>query len=81
VIQLWRSGAAQPAGLDVRLEGRIHNRIYLGDHATFSVTTGALGEILVRAPKNSTAVAEGFAPGDAVELGWRSAQALVLADD
>jgi hypothetical protein len=35
----------------------------------------------VRAPKNSIAVSEGFAPGDAVGLGWRSAQALVLADD
>jgi len=81
VIQLWRAGGAEPDSLDVRLEGRIHNRIYLGDHAAFSVTTGALGEILVRAPKNSTAVVEGFAPGDAVGLGWRSAQALVLADD
>jgi spermidine/putrescine transport system ATP-binding protein len=81
VIQLWRAGTAEPDSLDVRLEGRIHNRIYLGDHATFSVTTAPLGEILVRASKNSIAVSEGFAPGDAVGLGWRSAQALVLADD
>jgi spermidine/putrescine transport system ATP-binding protein len=80
VIQIWRSGADDPDGLDCRLEGRINNRIYLGDHAAFSVST-ALGDILVRATKSSRAVADGYAPGDVATIGWRRDNALVLADD
>jgi spermidine/putrescine transport system ATP-binding protein len=80
-IQLWRAGANGPANLDARFEGRIHNRIYLGDHAAFAVVTPTLGDILVRAPKHSTALTEQFAPGDAVALGWASDEALALAED
>jgi len=54
---------------------------YLGDHAAFAVATPALGDILVRAPKHSTALTEQFAPGDAVALGWASDEALALAED
>ena len=80
-IQLWRAGANGPGNLDARFEGRIHNRIYLGDHAAFAIATPALGDILVRAPKHSTALTEQFAPGDAVALGWTSSEALALAED
>jgi spermidine/putrescine transport system ATP-binding protein len=79
VIQIWRDGSTDPDGLDCRLEGRINNRIYLGDHAAFSVAT-PLGDILVRATKSSRAVADGYAPGDAVTIGWRRDNALVLAN-
>ena len=39
-----------------------------------------LGEVLVRASKNSQAVALGLAPGDAVVIGWRQQAGLALAD-
>ena len=80
-IQLWRAGTNGPGNLDARFEGRIHNRIYLGDHAAFAIETPTLGDILVRAPKHSTALTEQFAPGDAVALGWTSGEALALAED
>jgi spermidine/putrescine transport system ATP-binding protein len=80
VIRIWRAPTPDPDDLDARIDGQIHNRIYLGDHAAFSVST-SLGDILVRAPKNSRAVADGYAPGDAVRIGWRRDDALVLADD
>jgi len=80
-ILLWRAGAASPRDLDARFEGRIHNRIYLGDHAAFAIATPSLGDILVRAPKHSTALTERFAPGDAVGFGWASTEALALAED
>jgi spermidine/putrescine transport system ATP-binding protein len=80
-IQLWRAGSNGPGNLDARFEGRIHNRIYLGDHAAFAIATPVLGDILVRAPKHSTALTEQFAPGDAVALGWTSREALALAED
>jgi spermidine/putrescine transport system ATP-binding protein len=80
-IQLWRVGTNGPGNLDARFEGRIHNRIYLGDHAAFAIATPALGDILVRAPKHSTALTEQFTPGDAVALGWTVSEALALAED
>ena len=80
VIEIWRDGSDRPSGLDSDFDGRINNRIYLGDHAAFSVAT-ELGDILVRAPKSSRAVADGYAPGDTVAIGWRRENALVLADD
>jgi len=80
VIELWRGTVPMPDDLDVRLKGRIHNRIYLGDHAAFSVATETLGDVLVRAPKTSPALQEGFVPGETVGLGWRNRQALALAD-
>jgi spermidine/putrescine transport system ATP-binding protein len=78
VIQIWRANGGDPEGLDCRLDGEIRNRIYLGDHAAFSVAT-PLGDVLVRATKSSRAVAEGYAPGDTVVIGWRRDNALVLA--
>src|ERR1700674_452454 len=59
--------------LDYRFIGRVQNRIYLGDQTAFSIVTSELGDILVRAPNTSRAVAGGLAPGDETMLGWRRA--------
>ena len=72
--------AADGADCDIRVAGRILNRIYLGDQTEFSVASEALGEVLVRASKTSAAVATGLAPGDAVVIGWRQQAGLALAD-
>ena len=80
VIGLWPAAAAGAADCDIRVAGRILNRIYLGDQTEFSVASEALGEVLVRASKTSAAVATGLAPGDAVVIGWRQQAGLALAD-
>ena len=76
VIGLWPTGRA-PADLDLKRQGQVRNRIYLGDHTEFSVHAAELGELMVRLPK-SDPLALSLQPGDAVELGWRGDQALAL---
>jgi spermidine/putrescine transport system ATP-binding protein len=68
------------AAFDYRFTGRVQNRIYLGDQTEFSIATSELGDILVRAPNTSRAVAGGLAPGDETILGWQRANALALID-
>ncbi len=80
VIGLWPASAQVEGTCDIAVPGRILNRIYLGDQTEFSVASEALGEVLVRAPKTSEAVASGLAPGDAVMIGWRQLAGLALAD-
>jgi spermidine/putrescine transport system ATP-binding protein len=80
VIGIWPEAASAGGRSDVAVPGRILNRIYLGDQTEFSVASEALGEVLVRAPKTSEAVASGLAPGDAVVIGWRQQAGLALAD-
>jgi len=81
VMHLWRNGApADAAELDCTVQGRIENRIYLGDQTEFSIATAALGTILVRAGKTSGALSDEFLPGSEVSLGWYRHQALALAD-
>jgi hypothetical protein len=58
----------------------VQHRIYLGDQTAFSIATSELGDILVRAPNTSRAVAGGLAPGDETMLGWRRASGLALID-
>jgi spermidine/putrescine transport system ATP-binding protein len=80
VIGIWPEAASAGGRSDVAVAGRILNRIYLGDQTEFSVASEALGEVLVRAPKTSEAVASGLAPGDSVVIGWRQQAGLALAD-
>jgi spermidine/putrescine transport system ATP-binding protein len=81
VVRLWRDAApADAARMDCTIQGRIQNRIYLGDQTEFSITTAALGTILVRAGKTGGALSDDFSPGREVNLGWYRHQALVLVD-
>ncbi len=75
-IGLWPAGGSAPEGLDYRFEGRIDNRIYLGDQTEYSLSSPLLGRLLARVPKGG----ESFLPGDVVGLGWQRRRALALAD-
>jgi len=77
-IQLWAAGAAPPDGLDYAFEGRIDNRIYLGDATEVALTSSEFGRTLVRVPK--TAAPGSLAPGTRVGFGWRRDRALALAE-
>lgn len=78
VVGLWREGRA-PGDLSVRRKAIVRNRIYLGDHSEFSLAAEDFGDVLARMPKSS-ALATELVPGDAVEIGWRSEQALALRE-
>ena len=75
---MWRAGSA-PADLALCRKATVRNRIYLGDHSEFSLSAEGLGDVLARMPKSS-ALATELAPGDLVEIGWRSEQALALRE-
>ena len=82
VVELWApEDPRDRTAYDCVLEGRIQNRIYLGDHTEFSIATAELGPVLARAPKTSAVVAGGLGQGDAVMLGWRAGNALALVDE
>ncbi len=81
VVDLWDAAEARDtAGYDCVLDGRIQNRIYLGDQTEFSIATATFGTLLVRAPKTASAVAGGLGQGAAVGLGWRRENALALVE-
>jgi spermidine/putrescine transport system ATP-binding protein len=81
VVDLWDPAEARDtAGYDCALDGRIQNRIYLGDQTEFSIATATLGSLLVRAPKTAPVVAGGLGQGATVRLGWRRENALALVE-
>ncbi len=71
---------AQDMGTDVALNGRIKNRIFLGEHTEYLVVTEDLGDVLVLSPKHIESVRGGFDPGDVVSIGWNNNTALALED-
>ena len=65
---------------DVALNGRIKNRIFLGEHTEYLVDAEGLGDVLVLSPKHIERAQGGFDPGDAITIGWKNDTALVLED-
>ena len=71
---------ATDMGTDVALNGRIKNRIFLGEHTEYLVDADGLGDVLVLSPKHIESAHGGFEPGDAIAIGWKNLTALVLED-
>ena len=65
---------------DVETSARVKNRIFLGEQTEYLVETDDLGEILIRASKQAEGLTGGFAPGDAVRIGWDDTSALAFED-
>ena len=65
---------------DVALNGRIKNRIFLGEHTEYLVDAEGLGDVLVLSPKHVERAHGGFEPGDAIAIGWKNDTALALED-
>ena len=67
-------------GTDVSLPGRVKNRIFLGEHTEYLVSTPAFGDILVLSPKHIENIGGGFGLGEEVVIGWKNEAALALED-
>jgi spermidine/putrescine transport system ATP-binding protein len=65
---------------DVALNGRIKNRIFLGEHTEYLVDTEGLGDVLVLTPKHIERTQGGYKLGDSIAIGWKNDTALVLED-
>ena len=65
---------------DVAVNGRIKNRIFLGEHTEYLVDAEGLGDVLVLSPKHIESTQGGFELGDAIAIGWKNDTALALED-
>ena len=65
---------------DIALNGRIKNRIFLGEHTEYLVDVEGLGDVLVLSSKHVESARGGFEPGDAIAIGWKNDTALALED-
>ncbi len=66
--------------MDVALNGRIKNRIFLGEHTEYLVDAEGLGDVLVLSPKHIEGTQGSFEPGDSIAIGWKNDAALALED-
>ncbi len=80
IVVSSHNSCAVDMATDVALNGRIKNRIFLGEHTEYLIETDGLGDILVLSPKHIESKRGAFEPGEAVALGWKNAAALALED-
>jgi spermidine/putrescine transport system ATP-binding protein len=71
MIEIAASAAKLPKDLAERLEVKVLNRIFLGEHTEYRVANARLGEFMVMAPRMSEREAGAFEIGDVLAAGWR----------
>ena len=80
IVVSARTSSATEMDTDVALNGRIKNRIFLGEHTEYLIDADGLGDVLVLSPKHIESTRGGFNPGDAIAIGWKNDSALALED-
>ena len=79
VVREHNTSAADMA-TDVAINGRIKNRIFLGEHTEYLIDAEGLGDVLVLSPKHLENERGGFDLEDSVAIGWKNETALALED-
>ncbi|CAN5364022.1 ABC transporter ATP-binding protein [soil metagenome] len=69
-----------PPDLAVTLQGRVLNRIFIGEHTEYLIAHERLGEFMVLSPRGRDDGAT-YEIGDQVAAGWPAGAALILAKD
>jgi spermidine/putrescine transport system ATP-binding protein len=67
-------------GNAIAIQGRVMNRIFLGEHSEYLIATEEFGDVLVLSPKSIESINRSFAPGDNISISWRPEAVLVLGD-
>jgi len=67
-----------PPDSAVRLPARVLNRIFLGEHTEYLLTSDRLGEFLVLSPRQSELSERPFDTGEMVHVAWSREAALIL---
>ena len=62
------------------LNGRVKNRIFLGEHTEYLIDAEGLGDILVLSPKHVESEQGEFDPGNSIAIGWKHDACLALED-
>ncbi len=68
------------SGSHITLQGRVMNRIFLGEASEYLVSTKGYGDVMVLSPKSLEHSGRGFEPNERVSLSWRPESALALGD-
>ncbi len=66
---------------EISVPVRIVNRIFLGEHTEYLVTSDDLGAFLVLVSRQAEAAEGSYQPGDAAHAGWKAQSALVLQNN
>ncbi len=80
LVRIAARVGGQMTSMDVEVPARIKNRIFLGGQTEYLVEAEGLGDILIHASKQSETLSGGFAPGDAVIVGWDAGAALAFEE-
>jgi spermidine/putrescine transport system ATP-binding protein len=67
-----------PQHAEVKLAGRVLNRIFLGEHTEYRIAHETLGEFTALSPRQAEREEGTYEIGDTVAAGWRPESALVL---
>jgi len=67
-------------GNAIAIQGRVMNRIFLGEHSEYLIATEEFGDVLVLSPKSIESMNRSYAPGDNISISWRPEAVLVLGD-
>ncbi|MCP4878524.1 MAG: ABC transporter ATP-binding protein [Gammaproteobacteria bacterium] len=65
---------------NITIDGQVTNRIFLGEHTEYLVSTEGCGDVMVLSPKSVESMSRSFEPGDKVRISWGSNAALVIGD-
>ena len=79
MISITEAGETGNAS-NIAIQGRVMNRIFLGEHSEYLVATEGYGDVMVLSPKYIESTNRSFAPGDKVTISWKPEAALVLGD-
>lgn len=78
LISVARCPDLLPGDAEVKLAGRVLNRIFLGEHTEYRIAHETLGEFTALSPRQSERHEGTYEIGDTVAAGWRPESALVL---
>ncbi|KAF1053268.1 MAG: Spermidine/putrescine import ATP-binding protein PotA [Stenotrophomonas maltophilia] len=76
--QVGIAAEAAELGREVKLRGRVEDRIYLGNLTEYRVRTDAFGIVCVRVPRHGEASLGDFEHGARVQVGWNQASGLAM---
>ena len=80
-ILLTRSADSQPPDSVVSVASRVLNRIFLGEHTEYLLSSEGLGEFAALAPRQSELTERPFETGELVTAGFRAEAAQALASE
>ncbi|MFT3671252.1 ABC transporter ATP-binding protein [Aestuariivirga sp.] len=81
LIEIAATRKDLPQGLAAAADGKVLNRIFLGEQTEYRIASEGLGEFTVVAPRKAEHLSGTFNIGDSISAGWRAEHARLLPDN